>query len=85
MNKKRSVTRGLKVITVSMAEQQSTSGLKLVPGKKLCTSCRKNLSSPQQLLDSPSGDEATDTSKEPSDDDLELKKTWKPLGYLLCW
>eukprot|EP00731_Ephydatia_muelleri_P030830 Em0022g344a len=26
----------------------------------------------------------TDTSKEPSDDDLELKKTWKPLGYLLC-
>ena len=63
-------TRGLKVITVSMAQQQSTSDLKLVPGKKLCTLYRKNLSSPQQFLDSPSGDDATDTSKEPSDDNF---------------
>ena len=70
IHKKRSVTRGLKVITVSMAQQQSTSGLKLVPGKKLCTLCRKNRSSPQQFPDSPSGDEAADTSKEPSDDDF---------------
>ena len=53
-----------------MAQQQSTSGLKLVPGKKLCTLCRKNRSSPQQFPDSPSGDEAADTSKEPSDDDF---------------
>ena len=82
IHKNRSVTRGLKVISVSMALKQRASGLNLVPGKKLCTSCRRNLSLPQLFLDNPSDDEAADdeavddeasdddTSKEPSDDDF---------------
>lgn len=40
----KTVTRSLCVITCVMAEKWSTEGLTLVPGKKLCTCCRKQLS-----------------------------------------
>lgn len=52
-----------------MAQQHSTSDLELVPGKKLRTSCQKNLSLIKQFLDNPSDDEA-DTINEPWDDDF---------------
>ena len=38
------MVRSLRVITPAMAEKWSTEDVRLVPGKKLCTCCRKQLS-----------------------------------------
>ena len=40
----KAMTRSLRVITTAMADRWSTATMKLVPGQKLCTLCRKDLS-----------------------------------------
>ena len=67
-HKDKSITRSLSAITLAMAQQYSTNYVSLVPGKKLCTECRKKVIELQQ---SSSGDACDEESPRPVEDEWD--------------